>query len=153
MTDSIEFSVLEERLGEMQAVGGAAGGTGMRALVVEDDVVVQGVLKAYLKHYGVDYGNPMEIWALSDARKALALLTAEEDVCDVVFLNVHLSQLGDDEIYKQLMQVNSKMFGRIVFVTAYRDDLVARFPEHKLNVLDKPFRYSQLLGAMAAVVV
>jgi len=123
----------------------------MRILIVEDDTVVQGVLKAYLGHYGTEHDDKMEIQVLSDACKALALLTDEQDACDVAFLDVRLPQLRGDEIYSQLMQFRPQMVGRIIFVTAYRDDLISRFPALKLNILDKPFRYCQLQEAIAAV--
>ncbi|MDQ6971662.1 MAG: response regulator [Mariprofundaceae bacterium] len=123
----------------------------MRILIVEDDEVVQGVLKAYLLHYGAAHQDPVDVQMMPDARRAMDLLTTGDDICDVLFLDVRMPGLGGDEIYTTLMRVKPQMLGRIVFVTGYRDDLVARFPALKLNILDKPFRYRQLLEAMAAI--
>jgi len=123
----------------------------MRILIVEDDEVVQGVLKAYLELYGADHQDPVDVHMMPDARRAMDLLSTGDNICDVLFLDVRMPGLGGDEIYTTLMRVKPQMLGRIVFVTGYRDDLVARFPALKLNILDKPFRYRQLLEAMAAV--
>jgi len=123
----------------------------MRILIVEDDEVVQGVLKAYLEHYGADHQDSVDVQMMPDARRAMDLLSTGDNICDVLFLDVRMPGLGGDEIYTTLMRVKPQMLGRIVFVTGYRDDLVARFPALKLNILDKPFRYRQLLEAMAAV--
>jgi len=132
----------------MHACGGVFGGS-MRALIVDGDAVAQEVLRAYLLHYGVEHGCVIKIQVLPDARRALALLTMKEDACDVVFLAVRLLDLGGDEVYSLLAQFRPQIVKRIVFVTAYRDGLVANLPEFKLNILAKPFRYKQLVDAMA----
>jgi len=123
----------------------------MRVLIVEDDEVVQSVLSAYLAHYGSDHGETMDIRVLPDAHQALPVLLREDSPADVIFLDVRLPDLGGDEIYSRLMVEKPEILGRIVFITGYRDDLIARFPALKLNILDKPFRYRQLEGALADV--
>ncbi len=123
----------------------------MRALIVEDDLVVQRVLKAYLLHYASELNHEIEIQVLPDARRALALLAMEEDVCDVVFLAVQLPDLRGDDIYRLLAQLRPHIVDSIIFITGHRDGLVSRFPELELNILDKPFRYRQLLEAMASL--
>jgi len=123
----------------------------MRALIVDDDVVAQEVLKSYLLHYGVEHGCALKIQVLSDARRALALLTMKEDACDVVFLAVRLQDMGGDEVYSLLAQFRPQILERIVFITAYRGGLEARLPECKPNIFLKPFRYRQLVEVVAAV--
>ncbi|OIQ01213.1 MAG: hypothetical protein AUK36_11260 [Zetaproteobacteria bacterium CG2_30_59_37] len=123
----------------------------MRALIVEDDEVVQGVLSAYLTHYATDLDEQIDIQQASSASKALSILSMRTDLFDVVFLDVRMPQISGDEIYSQLMQIRPRMLGRIIFITGYRDDLTARFPGLDLNILDKPFRYVQLIEAMAAI--
>lgn len=123
----------------------------MRAFIVEDDEVVQGVLNAYLTHYGSDRHIPMQVEVLPDAQQALERLADHDDTEDVVFLDVRLPQIGGDEIYSRLMHDNPAMLERIVFITGYRDDLTMRFPGLSLNILDKPFRYQQLQAAMESV--
>lgn len=124
----------------------------MRVLIVEDDVVVQGVLEAYLKHFAADQGEGMDIQHVASAGKALSLLSMRLELFDVVFLDVRMPHLSGDEIYCQLMRIRPEMIDRIIFITGYRDDLTARFPGLALNILDKPFRYTQLLEAMAVIV-
>jgi len=123
----------------------------MRALIVEDDVVVQGVLDAYLRHFAADHDEEMNIQMMSNPGKALSLLSMRQDLFDVVFLDVRMPQITGDEIYSQLMLIRPEIVERIIFITGYRDDLVARFPALELNILDKPFRYRQLIEAMAVI--
>jgi len=79
------------------------------------------------------------------------LLSMRQDLFDVVFLDVRMPHITGDEIYSQLMRIRPEIVERIIFITGYRDDLVARFPALELNILDKPFRYRQLIEAMAVV--
>lgn len=123
----------------------------MRVLIVEDDEVVQGVLCAYLKHYAAEQGDSMDIEQMTDAGRALTRLHMPQDIFDVVFLDVRMPQLGGDEIYSQMMRIRPDMIDRIIFITGYRDDIQSRFPGLQLNILDKPFRYHQLIEAMAAI--
>ena len=123
----------------------------MRALIVEDDVVVPEVLEAYLKLFAADHDEDMNIQVMSNPGKALSLLSMRQDLFDVVFLDVRMPQITGDEIYSQLMRIRPEIVERIIFITGYRDDLIARFPALELNILDKPFRYRQLIEAMAVV--
>lgn len=123
----------------------------MRALIIEDDEVVQGVLGAYLKHYAAEHEQGVDIEPMHNPGKALDLLSEQSDAFDVVFLDVRMPQLSGDEIYSQLMHLRPDMLHRIIFITGHRDVLTARFPGLDLNILDKPFRYRQLVEAMAAI--
>ncbi|MDX8398983.1 MAG: response regulator [Gallionellaceae bacterium] len=107
------------------------------------------MLSAYLAHYGSDHGETMDIRVLPDAQQALPVLLDQDNPGDVVFLDVRLPELGGDNVYSCLMAEKPEKSGRIVFITGYRDDLIARFPALKLNILDKPFCYRQLLDALA----
>jgi len=123
----------------------------MRALVIEDDEVVQGVLGAYLKHYAAEHEQDIEIEPMQNSGKALDLLSKQSDAFDVIFLDVRMPKLSGDEIYSRLMHLRPDMLHRIIFITSHRDDLTARFPGLDLNILDKPFRYRQLTEAMASI--
>lgn len=124
----------------------------MRALIVDDDAVAQEVLRAYLLHYGAEHECAMEIQVLPDARRALALLTMKEDVCDVIFLGEQLQGLDGDEVYSLLAQFRPQIVARIIFINASREGLVAKLPEFKLNILVRPFRYKQLVDVMATII-
>jgi len=123
----------------------------MRALIVDDDVVVQGVMKAYLLLYGEERDEVVQVQVLPDALQALDLLSEREHDFDVILLDVNMPKMHGDELYSQLMSVKPEILNRILFITAYRDNLVARFPDIKLNILDKPFRYQRLVDAMATL--
>jgi len=123
----------------------------MRALIVDDDVVVQGVMKAYLLLYGEEREEVVQVQVLPDALQALALLSGREHDFDVVLLDVNMPKMHGDELYSQLMKVKPEILDHILFITAYRDNLVARFPDIKLNILDKPFRYQRLVDAMGTL--
>ena len=123
----------------------------MRALIVDDDVVVQGVMKAYLLLYGEEREEVVQVQVLPDALQALDLLSEREHDFDVILLDVNMPKMHGDELYSQLMSVKPEILNRILFITAYRDNLVARFPDIKLNILDKPFRYQRLVDAMATL--
>ena len=140
----------EGRLREMQCCLGATGGI-MRALIVEDDVVVQSLLKTYLLHYASELNHEIEIEVLPDARRALALLIMGEDVCDVVFFAAQLLDLRGDDIFSLLVKLRPRIVDNIIFIAGYRDGLVSHFPELELNILDKPFRYKQLKKAMGDI--
>jgi len=125
----------------------------MQVLIVEDDEVVQGVLKAYLTHYAGEHGMDLELQQLDDASEALALFTDGQHDSDMVFLDVRMPKMSGDELYSQLQKIRPELLGRIIFITSHRAGLLERFPDQKLNILDKPFRYQRLLEAMDAISV
>jgi len=117
----------------------------MRILIVEDEEAIQGILASFLKRYGQERGVEMSVKAMSDPVQALFELTTSGDSYDLVLLDVRLPKLTGDEIYNSLIQVAPGVLDHILFVTGYRDDVEDRFPDLKLRILDKPFRYQQLL--------
>jgi DNA-binding LytR/AlgR family response regulator len=141
---------LEGHLKGTQSCLGAAGGM-MRALIVEDDVVMQRVLKTYLLHYACELNHEIKIQMMPDVRRALALLIMEEDACDVAFLAVKLPSLKGNDIFSLLVKLRPQIVDKLIFITGHRERLVSHFPELELNILDKPFRYKQLQEAMASV--
>lgn len=120
----------------------------MRVLIVEDEESIQGILTSFLKRYGQERGVETSVRALSDPVQALFELTSSGDSYDLVLLDVRLPKLTGDEIYNSLIHVAPDVLDHILFVTGYRQDVEDRFPDLNLLILDKPFRYQQLMEAV-----
>jgi len=120
----------------------------MRVLIVEDEESIQGILTSFLKRYGQERGVEISVRVLSDPVQALFELTSSGDSYDLVLLDVRLPKLTGDEIYNSLIHVAPDVLDHILFVTGYRQDVEDRFPDLNLLILDKPFRYQQLMEAV-----
>lgn len=116
----------------------------MNVLLIDDEENMQSIMAAFLKRYGEQHDVEVNIKALFDPVQGLFELTSNGEKYDVVLLDVRLPKLTGDEIYQSIMHVNPELMNRVLFVTGYREDLDARFPELTLRVLEKPFRYAQL---------
>jgi len=125
-----------------------------RAMIIEDEATVQSVLTAFLRRYFHVRGEECEIQTYDDPVQGLFDLTTQGDRYDLVLLDIRMPRLTGDDIYESMQHVLPEILGRILFVTAYPEDLEARFPDLELRVLAKPFRYdafveklNELLGA------
>jgi DNA-binding NtrC family response regulator len=123
----------------------------INVLVVEDESAVQSILAAFLNRYTSEKGLVAEMKATADAVKGLFELTTSGARYDAVLLDVRLPTMSGDEIYNSLAQVNPDMLDRVLFVTAYPDDLYERWPAKKLNVLEKPFRYDKFADSLEGI--
>jgi len=123
----------------------------MRVLIVEDEEAIQGILASFLKRYGQERSEEVSVKAMFDPVQALFELTSSGDSYDLVLLDVRLPKLTGDEIYNSLIQVAPGVLSRILFVTGYRQDVEDRFPGLNLHILDKPFRYQQLIESIDKV--
>ncbi len=123
----------------------------MRVLIVEDEESIQGILSTFITKYAMEKGDKAEIRALGDPVQALFELTSSGGGYDAVLMDVRMPKLTGDEIYNSLLHVTPEILNRVLFVTGYRQDLEERFPDRKLNILDKPFRYPQLAGMLDAI--
>jgi len=115
----------------------------MKALIIDDEDSVQGILTAFLNRYVDEKGIEGEIVSMSDPVQSLFELTTSGHEYQVILLDVRIPRLSGDEIYSSLEQVNPDVVERIMFVTGYPEDLYERFPGKEFNVLQKPFRYSK----------
>jgi len=116
----------------------------MNVLLIDDEENLQSIMSAFLKRYADSHGMSVEIKSLSDPVQGLFEITSNGDNYDVILLDVRLPKLTGDEIYQSISHVNPELMEKVLFITGYREDLDRRFPDKNLNVLDKPFRYSQL---------
>ncbi len=115
----------------------------MKALIIDDEDSVQGILTAFLNRYVAEKGMVGEIISMGDPVQSLFELTTHGHEYQVILLDVRIPRLSGDEIYSSLEQVNPDVVERIMFVTGYPEDLYERFPDKEFNVLQKPFRYSK----------
>lgn len=123
----------------------------MNVLLIEDDDDMQSVEVAFLERYAKSRGLEFQIKALHDPVQGLFESTTNGSSYDLILLDVRLPRLTGDEIYQSIMHVQPELLDRVMFITAFREDLLNRFPQAALNILDKPFRYEQFEHSVAAV--
>ncbi|MDX8408366.1 MAG: response regulator [Mariprofundaceae bacterium] len=123
----------------------------MNVLLIDDEENMQSIMAAFLKRYGDLHDMQVEIKALFDPVQGLFEITSNGDHYDLFLLDVRLPKLTGDEIYQSITHVNPELLDKVLFITGYREDLDARFPEHTLKILDKPFRYAQLEAQIDAI--
>ncbi len=117
----------------------------MKALIIDDEDSVQGILSAFLNRYVAEKGLEGEVVSMGDPVQSLFELTARGNDYQVILLDVRIPRLSGDEIYSSLEQVNPDVVKNIIFVTGYPEDLYERFPNKAFNVLQKPFRYNSFV--------
>ncbi|RMG90994.1 MAG: response regulator [Zetaproteobacteria bacterium] len=115
-----------------------------KALIVDDEKAVQGVLARFLQQYARERGLDADIHTLQNPVEALFELTTAGEHYDIILLDVRLPKMGGDEIYHAIEQVHSDILNRILFVTGFPEDLHRNLPQQRLRILQKPFRYRQL---------
>ncbi len=119
-----------------------------QAMVIEDEATVQSVLTAFLRRYFQERGESCEVKSYDDPVQGLFDLTTQGDRYDLVLLDVRMPRLNGDDIYESMQHVLPEVLNRILFVTAYPEDLEARFPNLNLRVLPKPFRYEDFAAKL-----
>ncbi len=123
----------------------------MKALIIDDEDSVQGILSAFLNRYMADKGMQGDVASMSDPVQSLFELTTHGKEYQVILLDVRIPRLSGDEIYSSLEQVNPDVIKQIIFVTGYPEDLYERFPDKKFNILQKPFRYTKFAEKLDAL--
>lgn len=116
-------------------------GKEFKVFSLEDESMIQGILRGFLNRFEQDHGYTFKISMFSDPVKGLFELTSNGSQYDLIFLDVHMPTLTGDEIFESLRHVNPELLNRILFVTGFADDVTSRFPDMKLNVLNKPFQF------------
>jgi len=123
----------------------------MKVLLVDDEENMQAIMAAFLRRYCKQRNESLDLKALFDPVQGLFEATTDNGSYDLIVLDVRLPRLTGDEIYQNLMRVRPELLDRVLFVTGYREDLDARFPDRELRVLDKPFRFHALKAAIDAM--
>ena len=124
----------------------------MNVLLVDDETNVQKIVGSFLERYASERSLPVSIKALCDPVQGLFEATANGGNYDMIMLDVRLPKLTGDEIYNSLRHVSPDLLDRVLFITGFYDDLRDRFPRETLRVLNKPFRYQQLVEHIEAIV-
>lgn len=115
----------------------------MNVLLIEDEENMQTIITAFLKRYADKHALKVHLKALQDPIQGLFESTTNGSSYDLILLDVRLPKLSGDDIYQSIMHVNPDILDRILFVTGYKEDLLNRFSDSDLRILDKPFRYDQ----------
>lgn len=123
----------------------------IKILVIEDEDTVQSILTAFINRYLGTKGIESSVKILSDPVQGLFELTTQGDQYNLILLDVRLPKLTGDEIYSSLIHVNPGLLERVIFITGYPDDLVDRFPDMDLEILQKPFRYQAFTEKLNAI--
>lgn len=116
----------------------------LKFLVIDDDDTVQSIVAAFINRYLEQKNLTGSIKRITDPVQGLFVLNTHGNEYDAILLDVRLPKLTGDEIYNSLISLDQDFIHRIMFVTGYANDLVARFPDLELNILNKPFRYQDL---------
>jgi CheY-like chemotaxis protein len=116
----------------------------MNVLHIDDETDVHTIMSSFLQRYGLLHEKTIENNVLVDPVQGLFEALNHGHKYDLILLDVRLPQLTGGEIYQNIAQNRPDLLDRVLFVTAFREELDGRFPDQQLNVLDKPFRYTQL---------
>ncbi len=115
----------------------------MRILLIEDEDHIQRILRAFLERFGKEQGVEISVRGVTDPAQGVLELSMSGEYYDLIALDVRMPKLGGDEIYDWLAREKPHLLDAVVFITAYRNDLKARFPGRRLRILEKPFRYER----------
>jgi len=124
----------------------------MNVLLVDDEFNIQKIVSGFLDRYSTEHHIPVNTKVLGDPVQGLFEVTANGSNYDMIMLDVRLPMVTGDEIYNSLSHVSPELLDRVLFITGFRADLDDRFPAQDLRVLDKPFRYRQLVDEIEAIV-
>jgi len=124
----------------------------LNVLHIDDDTDTQNTT-SFLQQYGLQYDTAVENNVLIDPVQGLFEVLNRGHKYDLILLHVRLPQLTGDKIYQNIIQNRPNLLDRVLFLTAFREDLDNCFPGNRLNVLDKPFQYAQLEEKIQAIVI
>jgi len=116
----------------------------IKVLIVDDESTVQSIISTFVKRYFDSKGMNCEIKTVTDPVQGLFLLNSYGNTFRIVLLDVRLPKLTGDEIYNSLLHGDGEILDRVMFITGYPNDILDRFPDLNLNILQKPFRYDDL---------
>jgi signal transduction histidine kinase/CheY-like chemotaxis protein len=117
---------------------GSAGRTGGRALIVDDDAPIRGLLEALLRRGG------WEVLGTADRTEALEAVTAGE--FDMALIDVRLADEDGEQVLRALASVQPGLADRTAFMTGAPPES-GRIADRP--VLGKPFTWSDLTQLIA----
>lgn len=121
----------------------------VRVLVVDDEEVINRILKRGLSHDHADW----EIETESNSGAALSRLLGEE-TWDVIFLDIIMPHLNGMALFKSIEKAAPHIVKHVVFITgAVLDPAVIAFRETVPNkFIEKPFSFVELEDAIIEMV-
>jgi len=123
----------------------------IKVLAIDDEDTVQSIITSFSTRFLGDKGLKSEVKSLTDPVQGLFELSTNGSSYSVIMLDVRLPKLTGDEIFNSLIHVSPELLNRVIFVTGYPDDLKERFPDMRLNILQKPFRYQNFVEKFTEV--
>jgi len=121
-------------------------------IIVEDEETIQLILSAFIKKYFASLGSKCNVKTFSDPMQGLLELSNNGKVYDLIMLDVRLPKLTGDELYNSLELIDPDLTKRVMFVTGYASDLLDRFNEKNIVVLEKPFRFPQFTDKVKQII-
>jgi len=117
-------------------------------MIVEDEPEVRSVIHDFVRSYCDEVGDDCNIEALDDPMEALFRLSDDGCQYDAILLDVRMPTMGGDDIYQAIDAMDGALAKRVLFITGYSKDLLNRYADRVLNVLDKPFTFASFSAAM-----
>ncbi len=108
----------------------------LHVLLLEDDLVVRSMVQRMLVQLG------HVVTAAADAREAVKLATGAGTKVDVLLSDIIMPGLSGPEAAALLLQQHPKM--RVLFMSGYHDESIARYGADPTKILGKPFGRVQL---------
>ena len=110
---------------------------GFRALVVEDDAGISGLVKRVLtrEHFTVE--------CVRDGAEAIELL--REVAYDLVILDMFLPHVGGEIVLDYLEEIQPSYLRRVIVTTASPRQLACDFLQRVCRLLEKPFDIDKLV--------
>jgi len=116
-----------------------------RILLVDDEDSILGVTLAMLRKIADKHGLKFDIKTSSDPVHVLYdLVHQQKDDYDLIFMDVRMPKVCGEEIYRSMQLMDSRAQEKVVFVTAYPEDLVDAIFGVKLKIVRKPFHMADI---------
>lgn len=124
----------------------------MDILLIDDDDYVHQVVESYLSRFGRENKIPVNLKSIYDPVQGIFELCKTMEPYDIVALDLKMPKLSGNEIFDFLIFEKPHLVDDVLFVTCYSDDLEERYPEQKLHILNKPFRYEAFAEALGSMI-
>jgi len=123
-----------------------------KILLLDDEATTLIVLESMLKRIAEKHGLTFDISSSSDPVHVLYdLVHQKKDDFDLILMDVRMPKVCGEEIYRSMQMMGSDSLDRLVFVTAYSNDLLASIFGVPLKVLRKPFQVEALERVVATM--
>ncbi|HXH72756.1 MAG TPA: response regulator [Mariprofundaceae bacterium] len=120
-------------------------------LLIDDEELMHNVVNSYLKRYGKQHDLEINVKALHDPVQGFLETSMYGSNYDLILLDLRLPKLSGDEIYNSLKQLRPELLERVLFVTAYGEELQNRLHGEEVHILQKPFLYNNFETAISTM--